>query len=260
VSAGPSLYVDRETFFHGLTARAKLALLIGMFAVAYLFGDPLWVFVPLVVLFLGLVRVGGWPNFKRLSFIVVAVFLVGFAVWPAFTAPGGATLVSTPLGSVTEREVLFALGRSQRIAAFIIGGLFFVTTTSNEEIVAGLRSLGLPYVFCFAVGTALRLFPTFLGSAGTVRQAQAARGHAIEGGPVERLRSYIPLLIPVFMTAIRNVQTQAMALEGRGFDTRGSRSFYNRQTFRAADWLAVAVGIGLTAGALYLSLQGYGAV
>ncbi len=261
MSASPSLYVDRETFLHRLNARSKLALLTGVFVMAYVFGDPLWVFVPLAASFLALVAVGGWPNFKRLSFIVVALFLVGFAVWPAFTHPGGDVLLETPFGSITEREVLFALGRSERIAAFIVGGLLFVTTTSNEEIVAGMRSLGLPYAFCFAVGTALRLFPTFLGSANTVRQAQEARGHEIGGSnPISLLRSYVPLLIPVFMTAIRNVQTQAMALEARGFDTRGERSFYNRQPFRAADWAVTAVGIGLAVGSIYLSLQGYGAV
>lgn len=261
MSSSPSLYVDRDTFFHRLNARSKLALLTGVFVMAYVFGDPLWVFVPLAASFGALVLVGGWPNFKRLSFIVVALFLVGFAVWPAFAASGGAVLLETPLGTLTERDVLFALGRSERIAAFIVGGLLFVTTTSNEELVAGMRSLGLPYAFCFAVGTALRLFPTFLGSANTVRQAQAARGHAVGGGnPFETLRSYVPLLIPVFMTAIRNVQTQAMALEARGFDTRGERTFYNRQPFRPADWAVAAFGLALAAGSVYLRLQGYGAV
>lgn len=261
MSSSPSLYVDRNTFLHQLNARSKLALLTGVFVMAYAFGDPLWVFIPLAGSFVALVLVGGWPNFKRLSFIVLALFLVGFVVWPAFTHSGGAVLLETPLGSLTEREVVFALGRSERIAAFITGGLLFVTTTSNEEIVAGMRSLGLPYAFCFAVGTALRLFPTFLGSANTVRQAQAARGHEVGGGnPVETLRSYIPLLIPVFMTAIRNVQTQAMALEARGFDTRGERTFYNRQPFSAVDWVVAAFGLSLVIGSIYLRLQGYGTV
>ncbi|WP_323191479.1 energy-coupling factor transporter transmembrane component T [Halostella sp. PRR32] len=261
MSSSPSLYVDRDTFLHRLNARSKLALLVGVFVTVYVFGDPLWVFVPLAATFAALLLVGGWANFKRLSFIVAALFLVGFAVWPAFAESGGPVLLETPLGTLTERELLFALGRSERIAAFIVGGLLFVTTTSNEEIVAGMRSLGFPYAFCFAVGTALRLFPTFLGSANTVRQAQAARGHEVGGGnPVETLRSYIPLLIPVFMTAIRNVQTQAMALEARGFDTRGDRTFYDRQPFGPTDWAVAAFGLALVVGSVYLRLQGYGTV
>lgn len=261
MSSSPSLYVDRGTVFHRLTARSKLVLLFGVFTVAYVFSHPAVVFVPLAGTFVVLLRVGGWRNFKRLAVIIVALFLVGFVVWPSFTAPGGQTLLRTPLVTLTMQEFLVALGRSERIAAFIIGGLFFVTTTTSEEIVGGLRAIGLPYAFCFAVGTALRLFPTFLGATGTVRQAQAARGHdASSGGPIERLRSYVPLLIPVFMTAIRNVGTQAMALEARGFDARRERTFYNHQPMTAIDWVTVGAGLGLTVMALLLSVLGYGLV
>lgn len=261
MSSAPSLYVDRDTVVHGLTARSKLALLVGVFVAAYVFEHPLVVFVPLAAAFLALVWVGGWRNFRRLSAIVVALFVVGLVVWPAFTPPGGPVVVETSLIALTENELLVALGRSERIAAFILGGLIFVTTTTNEEIVAGLRALGLPYAFCFAVGTALRLFPTFLGATGTVRQAQAARGHDVgRGGPLQRLRNYVPLLIPVFMTAVRNVQTQAMALEARGFDTRGERTFYGRQTFETADWAAVAVGLVVAVGSVVLAYLGYGTV
>lgn len=261
MSTSPSLYVDRDTVLHRLTARSELALLLGVFTTAYVFGHPAWVALPLVVSFVALVAVGGWTNFRRLAYIVAALFVVGFVVWPAFTPAKGAVVVDTPLFSLTTHQLLFALGRSERIAAFIIGGLVFVTTTTNEELVAGLRALGIPFAFCFALGTALRLFPTFLGATSTVRQAQAARGHDVgRGGPVERLRSYLPLLIPVFMTAIRDVQTQAMALEARGFDTRRERTFYNRRRFGPGDWVAVAVGLVLTVGAVALSLLGHGTV
>lgn len=261
MSSGDSLYVDRGTIFHRLTGRAKLALLLGVFTAAYAFGHPLWVFVPLAAAFIALVYAGGWRNFKMLSFIIAALFLIGFVVWPAFAAPGGRTLLSTPIGTLTEREALFALGRSERIAAFIVGGLFFVTTTSNEELVSEMRAMGIPYAFCFAVGTSLRMFPTFLSSANTVKQAQQARGHEVgTGGPIKNLRSYIPLLIPVFMNAVRNVTTQAMALEARGFDTRRRRTFYNRRTLSTLDWAVVVFGFAITVLSIALSLAGYGSV
>lgn len=259
MSATPSLYVDRDTPIHRLNARAKFALAFGLFVAAYVFAHPLFVAVPLGVGLLGLIYVGGLRNLLRLGYIVVALFLVGFVVWPAFTPAGGPVIVDTALVRLTEREFLFALGRSERIAAFIIVGLGFVTTTSNEELVEGLRAVGLPYAFCFAIGTALRLFPTFLGAAGTVRQAQEARGLDLSSGnPIQRLRNYIPLLIPVFMTAFRNVQTQSMALEARGFDTRRERTFYGRRTFQTYDWIATVFGLAIAVGSIGLSLSGIG--
>jgi energy-coupling factor transporter transmembrane protein EcfT len=262
VSAAPSLYVHGNTPLHRLAPRAKVALAVGVFAVALVFDHPAVVVVPLVVALVTTLALGGWKNLRRVRFIVVAVFTVGLVVWPLFTPPGGPVLVSTPVYEVSRHELLVALGRSLRFVSFIVTGLLFVTVTSNEELVAGLRSLGVPYAFCFAVGTALRLFPTLLGATGTVRQAQEARGHDLRSGsPLQRVRNYIPLLIPVFMTAIRNVQTQAMALEARGFDTTGGRSFYGRQALGPGDWLAVAAGLALLVGSVLARyVLGFGAV
>ena len=259
MSATPSLYVDGDTFLHRLDPRAKLALLLGLFAAAYAFEHPIAVAVPLGVALGVLATTGGLRNLGRIKVIIVALFLAGFVVWPAYAPARGPTIVSTPVFSLTEYEFLFALGRSERIVAFIVSGFAYITVTSNEEIVEGLRGLGVPYAFCFAVGTALRLFPTFLGATGTVKQAQEARGLDLsEGGPLQRMRNYVPLLIPVLMTAIRNVNAQSMALEARGFDTQRGRTFYGRQSFGARDWAATVAGLAIVVGCVGLWWLGVG--
>ncbi len=254
-----SLYVDRSSPIHRLDPRSTLALVTAIFVAGYIFDDPRFAAVPLIAAFLALVAVGGWRNFKRLSPIVAALFVVGLVVWPAFTEPGGSILIDVGPIALSEREALFALGRSERIAVFIVGGLLFVTTTSNEEIVRGMRQVGIPFAFCFAVGTALRLFPTFLDAAGTVKQAQEARGLDLsDGNLIERLRSSVPLLVPVFMTAFRNVNTQSMALEARGFDTRRDRTFYGETPLSGRDWAVIAASGIVAVGAIWLRLSGYG--
>ena len=251
MSASPSLYVHGDSLLHRLAPRAKIALAVGLFAVALVFDHPAVVVAPFAASFAAILALGGWKNVRRVRFILVAIFVVGLVVWPLFLPRGGPVLFTTPLVAVTRDQFVAALGRSLRFVSFILSGLLFVTVTSNEELVAGLRSLGVPYAFCFAVGTALRLFPTLLGATGTVRQAQEARGHDLRSGsPLQRFRNYIPLLIPVFMTAIRNVQTQAMALEARGFDTASERTFYGRQTLGPGDWVAVLAGASLVVGSV----------
>lgn len=254
-----SLYVDRGTWLHRLDARSTLALVTAVFVAGYIFDDPRFAAVPLLAAFLALVVVGGWPNFKRLSPIVVALFVVGLVVWPLFTHSGGPILLEVGPIVLSDREIRFALGRSIRIAVFIVGGLLFVTTTSNEELVRGMRQLGIPFAFCFAVGTALRLFPTFLDAAGTVKQAQQARGLDVSSGNlIERLRSSVPLLVPVFMTAFRNVNTQSMALEARGFDTRRERTFYGATPMSAVDWTVTLASLVTIVAVAWLRLSGYG--
>lgn len=254
-----SLYVDADSFLHRLDPRAKLALLLAMAVPAYTFGRPAFIAIPFVAALVGLWAGGGLRNLRRVWFIIVALFVVGLLVWPGFVERGGPVVVDVGPLFLTEQQTLFALGRSLRITSFILGGLVYVSTTSNEEIVRGMRGLGLPYAFCFAVGTALRLFPTFLDAAGTVRQAQEARGLELSSkNPIERARSFIPLLIPVFMTAFRNVETQSMALEARGFDTRSERTFYRQSAFEFRDWLAVAFTVAVSVASIALSTMGIG--
>lgn len=253
-----SLYVDKDTVFHRLNGRATLALATGVSTAAYVFSDPLFVGLIFGITLGVLLYAGGWPNLLRVWYIIVALFIVGFVVWPAYVAARGPVVITTPV-QLSMYELRFALGRSARIVTFLVAGLAFVTTTSNEEIVGALRALGLPFAFCFAIGTALRLFPTFLGAASTVKQAQEARGHDLSArNPVTKLRKYVPLLIPVFMTAFRQVSTQSMALEARGFDTRSRRTFYNRQRFRPADWAGVGVAALLIMGSVLLAINQIG--
>lgn len=256
-----SLYVDKDTLLHRLDPRAKLALVTSLFIAAYIFAHPVIVVAPLIVAFITLAYAGGLRNLRRVWFIVVALFVVSLVVWPSFVTDAGPVVLAVGPLRITMREFLVALGRSERIATFIIGGLVFITTTSNEEIVRGMRRLGLPYAFCFAVGTALRLFPTFLDAAGTVRQAQEARGLDFSASnPIERIRRFIPLLIPVLMTAFRDIHSQSMALEARGFDTRRGRTFYGDDPLTPIDWATISLTIIIVSAAIILATRGFGSV
>ena len=54
--------------------------------------------------------------------------------------------------------------------------------------------------------------------------AQRLRGYDFDaGGPFERVRRYVPVIIPVFMGALRKANNMAMALEARGFGRSDDR-------------------------------------
>jgi len=85
---GSSLYVNGDSVLHRLAPRAKIALALGVFAVALAFDHPAWVVVPFAVSLGTLLALGGLKNLMRVWFVVVAIFVVGMVVWPAFV-PGG---------------------------------------------------------------------------------------------------------------------------------------------------------------------------
>ncbi|MCA1717987.1 MAG: energy-coupling factor transporter transmembrane protein EcfT [Actinobacteria bacterium] len=250
----PSLYLDRDTWIHRLDPRTKMFLLVGMFALPFVFLDPLYELAVLVlVLFFGyLARV--LENLRRIWFILVTIAVFTIILWSVF---GGG---ETPLFLFVEWEaLLYSISIALRINITIIAGMIFLSTTRNEEIATGLARLGIPYRFAFAVSTALRLVPTIAATGSTISQAQRSRGLDLESGNIlERIRKYVPLLVPVFISTIRSTNVFSMALESKGFGASSGRTFFLQISFGRRDVLVLVAFVALLAGAIALRTAGYG--
>ena len=81
-----------------------------------------------------------------------------------------------------------------------------------------------------------------------------------EGNAFERMRRYVPALIPVFMGALRGANNMAMALEARGFGMGARPTPLGDYQMRSAD--AVALGFLAVLAAAYFMIywSGYGII
>src|ERR671910_436877 len=222
----PSVYLDRETFVHRLDPRTKLFLLLGMFVLAFVFTNPLYLLgVLAVVLFFGYLS-RTLANLGRIWFILVAIAVVSITL---------------------------------RLDATIIAGMIFLSTTRNEEVAIGLVRLGIPYRFAFAVSTALRLVPTIVATGLTISQAQRSRGLDLDSGNIiQRIRKHVPLLVPVFVSTIRSTNVFSMALESKGFGASKGRTYFLRLAMTRRDVLVLVDFLLLLAAVVALRIAGYG--
>jgi energy-coupling factor transport system permease protein len=232
------LYLDRDSPLHRLDPRTKLFLMLGSFGVAVLYFTP----APLLAL-LGVLLVYGavgraLGNLHRVWRLLISIAAVSIVSWSVFAAG------STPLfWRVTRESLAYGIGAAIKIDSMIISGLVFLSTTKTEEIVLGLIRLRVPFQAAFAFSLAIRMVPTIIGTAVTVTEAQRSRGLDTEsGGPVARLRTYVPLLVPIFLHTLRNTDQLAKALESRGFGARHQRTSLLTIGFQGRDVVALAVG------------------
>ena len=232
------LYLDRDSPVHRLDPRTKLFLMLGSFVAAVLFftPGPLLLLLGVLLLYGALGRALG--NLRRVWVLLLSIAAVSILSWSVFA--GG----STPLvWRMTREGVLYGIGAAVKIDSMIVSGLVFLSTTKTEEIVLGLIRLRVPFQAAFAFSLAIRMVPTIIGTAVTVTEAQRSRGLDTErGGPVARLRSYIPLLVPIFLQTLRNTDQLAKALESRGFGARRTRTSLLAIGFRTRDVAALILG------------------
>jgi energy-coupling factor transport system permease protein len=248
------IYIDRDSFIHRLDARTKILVFLLTFVAILLFDNPVWMLPVAFLITLQLTISGSLINLRRIRYILIVLTISSLILWNLFTKG------DTPLFWIIKLESLeFSIARTLLMVLMISAGMILISTTRNEELVLGMIRLGLPYRVGFAISTALRLVPMIASSILTISQAQRSRGLDLDNGSLlERVRKFIPLLIPVFISTIRSTNIFGMALESKGFGAREDRTFYLELKMRPADYAVLTFTILFVAASVYASILGYG--
>ena len=100
---------------------------------------------------------------------------------------------------------------------------------------------------------ALRFIPLTASEAERLVVAQTARGARFDqGGPIRRVKAYLPILVPLFVNLFKRGDSLAQAMESRCYQGQGRTRLLtrrlNRTDIMAAALLSallLAIGIGL---------------
>jgi len=195
-------------------------------------------------------------NVRRFWVMFVAVPVASFVLWTFFYGYGQGAVAASPSRA---EAVEYAAGMALKLESFLGASVLFLSITRVEEFTEALRALGMPYRMSFAIAMAFRLVPLFLSSALSVVAAQRARGLEFSSGSVfVRLARYMPVVVPVFMGALRRADAMAIALETRGFGRQAERTRFARSRFGLRDAVAAALLVVVVGGYLWAWIHGYG--
>jgi energy-coupling factor transport system permease protein len=252
------LYLDRNTWVHRLHPFVRLLAMLGVFAAAYVVERPLWQLPIVAVLIVLVLWTGALHNVYRLRWLFVLIFIMTTLIWTLFYGPDGAPplFVWGPI-TVSRTAPWFALGMGVKLNCFLASGILFLSVTRIEEFAYALTRIGLPYKVGFTMTMAFRLVPVFVTAAADVVDAQRCRGLDFERGNLwQRIRRYVPVMVPVFMGALRKADQMAMTLDARGFQSQRQRTVL--EPYRVT-WIDVVVAAAVLAGvATYLALWSMG--
>ena len=142
-----------------------------------------------------------------------------------FFFPGGTTVLFQ-IGPITATAegLAFALEILARILAISGAVTLFYLTTRPSDLVIDLERRGVSPRIGFVANASVQTVPAMVDRAGQITAAQRARGLDTEGSVWRRIRGIVPIVGPVILGSIAEVEERAMALEARGFGRPGRRT------------------------------------
>ena len=220
-----SLYTPHSSGLHRLHPLTKLSL-AGFLLAAGLALPGFGVAYLLLVLIV--IPLAGWGRvLKELvgaAWRVALPFAISVFLVQGFFWPGGAPVLSLGPLSLKREGVLFAIDSTGRILMVVSAFLLFALTTRPDALMTALTQRGLPGGIAYIVVATIQIVPRFQAKAAAILDAQRARGLETEGNLFRRLRAIFPLIAPLVLGSLVDVEERALAIEARAFNRPGPKT------------------------------------
>lgn len=253
-------YIPGESLVHRADPRTKIILTFAYLTLIFLIES--YTGFLMYALFTILITVGSnipvrftLKGLKPVMFIVIFTVVINI-----FTVEGTALAdleafkgINFPLlRYITIEGVNLSVKMALRLMLLIMGASLLTYTTTPialtdgiEKLMKPLERIGAPvHEIAMMMAIALRFIPTILEETEKIIKAQAARGADFDtGNLMQRAKSFIPVLVPLFISAFRRADDLATAMEARCYRGSTGRTRMKQLKFTGADAAVTAVMI-----------------
>lgn len=256
-------YMPYDSFVHRLDPRAKL--LATIFYIILIFFANNWqtyLVLSLVVLlgiFLSKVPMEYFIKGVR---PMLVLFLFTATLQILFT-PGQTTYFSIGFVSVSQEGIVQGIFVFLRFVLIIFMSILLTLTTEAlrltdaiDYFLTPLKKLNFPvHDLALMLSIGLRFVPTLMDEAEKIMNAQRARGMDFNEGTItQRIRNFVPLLVPLFNSSFDRAFDLATAMEARDYQGGEGRSKYRKLTWGLRDTVVLLTFVGVLAIVLYLRM------
>ena len=196
-------------------------------------------------------RAGVLRRLARASFLLTLPIAISVILVSVYTRAGTTVIFVIGPFDATVEGVDFAAQTVLRLFAISTSIGLFILTTDPRAFVLDLERRGVPPRAAFVAVATIEAVPTLVERAAVIGESQRARGLDTEGSFRARLRGIVPLVGPVILTSLTDVEERSLALETRAFSRPGKRhllwAMADTTWERVARWILIAAFVGLVA-------------
>ncbi|MDS0526766.1 energy-coupling factor transporter transmembrane protein EcfT [Clostridium sp. SHJSY1] len=243
-------YLPGESFTHKLDPRTKI--IISLLFIVALFVINKFIGYILVVTFLAAVIINSRVPlnfiFKGLKPILLLIIITGILNLFMIKGPDETLVAQISFLKIYEEGIRTAIFMALRLIFLIVGTSLLTLTTSPIELTDGierlLRPIGkvLAHELAMMMTIALRFIPTLMEETDKIMKAQKARGADFEtGNIIQKAKSLVPLLVPLFISSFRRADELAMAMEARCYRGGAGRTRMKELKYTTRDIIAYGI-------------------
>jgi len=243
-------YVPGNSILHRLDPRTKILWTMLLMVVTFLINT--WQeYVMMGALTLILLIVSGIPVRQTLKGLKPLLFILAITAILNIFLTGGTPMLTIGPVRITYEGIIAAVKLFCRLVILVVTASLMTLTRTPMTMTDGIEKLlkpfgriGVPaHEIAMMMSIALRFIPTLMEETERIMKAQASRGADFDTGSIfSRIKSFIPVLVPLFVSAFKRADELAEAMESRCYHGGKGRTRLKSIHFTNLDGTVTVIG------------------
>ena len=239
-------YYQTDSLLHRLDPRIKLTGTL-VFIISLFIANSFTGYLLAAVFLITMIRLSNVPFSYIIRGMRAILFILFITMaFNLFLTPGE-VLVRFGIFKITREGIYFAVRMAIRLIFLIIGSSLMTLTTTPTQLTDAMEALMNPlrrfhvpvHESAMMMSIALRFIPILMEETDKIMKAQMARGADFESrNLIKKVRSLIPILVPLFVSAFRRANDLAMAMEARCYRGGEGRTKMKPLVYQKRDRIA----------------------
>ena len=239
-------FYNTNSIIHKLDSRVKLFGTM-IFLVSLFVSTNVYAYIVAFIFVAFIIKLSYVPLNFVIRSIKALLPLVFMSMFFNLLFTPGEKVLSFYFINITKEGIELTIKMSLRLVFLVAGSSILTLTTTPSKLTDGIeKSLSFLKIFkipiseiALMMSIALRFIPILIEEVGKIIDAQTARGADFEtGGIVKKAKAYIPLLVPLFISAFRRADELALAMEARCYTSSDGRTKYNPLKYKKIDYIS----------------------
>lgn len=242
-------YYKADSVLHKLDARVKLLGTL-LFVITLFFPKSLLSLGIATVFLAFTVKLSKVPFSMMIRGVKPLFVIICFSAIINMISVGGEVLIKLGPVSITKQGLWMAFYLVIRLVYLVIGSSVMTFTTTPNQLTDGLekgfrflKKVHIPvHEIAMMMSIALRFIPILTEELDKIMKAQMSRGVDFESGNIlERGKKLIPVLVPLFIAAIRRASDLAMAMDARCYNGGEGKTRLHPLVYKKQDYAAYGI-------------------